>query len=151
MVKRPSSPSSSTRSLSPLHSAATFSNILFTPFSTQNKLFDFIYSVDNCMTFNCFQCTISYTHEAQKSLIFDLVNTMMEIRSNKTKLPRIQLFYCVPREKVQNFVTKPVNASDVARGYCKEETGERSEIYRKWHEILSISILCIDIPKDPNS
>ena len=134
-----------------LQSAAKLSNIVFTPFSTQNKLIDFIYSIDDCMTFNCFQCTISNTHDAQQSLIFDLVKTLMEIRSNKAKLPRIQLFYCVPRGKFSTFATKPVNASNAAQGYCKEKTGERSEIYRKWHEILSISILCIDPPKDSNS
>ena len=128
-----------------MKSAAEISNIVFYPSSTNYKLIDFIYSSD-CTTFNCFQCTISNTHDAQQSFIFDLVNTLMKIRKNKKILPRIQLFYCVPKGKFSDFVTNPVNASDEAHMFCKGQVEGTAEIYVKWHDICQSKSCALILP-----
>ena len=126
--------------------------IVFHPYSLIFKLIDFVYRENgNPVVYNCFQCTIIKDHTATSDHIYDMANYIMNNNVNSASLPRINIFYAVPRHKYKDFITNPLNASGCARDVCMNRTGNESVLYLKWNEIVTIKVLCVDPPPDPAS
>jgi hypothetical protein len=133
-----------------VESAVAKSMVVFHPYSSKNKLIDFIYGVDEDHTkYNCFQCTIATIHDARFDHIYKLVSQIINRRTNNAMQTRINIFYAVPKHRFVQFATLPVDASEKARIYCREQIGDESDLYLNWNGIVSVYVLCINPPVDP--
>ena len=128
-----------------VEAAAAKSMVVFHSYTTKHKFIDFIYRLDsNPVTYNCFLCTFAPNHSAKSDHIYGLVSKIMNVSINNATQPKINIYYAVPKHRFKVFVTDPVDASKRARFYCGEQIGVGSNLYLKWDEIVSISILCIN-------
>ena len=126
--------------------------VVFYPYSPTYELIDFIYRVDgNSVVYNCFQCTIKKDHDARSDQINDLVNHIMNTNSKNGTMPQINIFYAVPQQRFASFVTNPPMASKMAREECMNRTGNKTFLYLNWDKLITVKILCVDPPGDPDS
>ena len=122
---------------------------VFTPISKVNKLIDFMYRNGN--TYYAFQSTIARRHDASPRLIYEFVTDVINENKIRTKglMPRIMMFYAIPKFWFDDFNTNPAKANANAREYCKKMMGANSDLYMQWNEVVNIHFLKVDAPKAP--
>lgn len=81
-------------------SAARTPGVLFHPIDPQQKLIDFMYK-DSLGVFHMFQVTLAKVHSAN-------IKPIEALQDAVGRTQQVRLYYLVPDQNYQNFVTKPV-------------------------------------------